>query len=878
MAMGSNDGSSQTLANGRYLITAKLGEGGMGAVYRATDRNIDADVVIKVPLRAMLADPEFSRRFKEEIRSLVKLSHPNIVKLSDVGDWDGLPFAVMQFLSGGSLEDRRPTGPAGNFGASDPREIALWLRGIASALDYVHSQNYVHRDVKPGNILFDTQGHPFLGDFGVVKVLASASDVGTKATRTAMTGAGMVVGTAEYMAPELIMGEAFDGRVDQYALAASVYEILCGQRPFEDEVKTKVLVHQTTKPPPLLNVIASWIPSSLSDAVLKGLAKDPKDRYANCSEFAAAVISAVAEAFGNQPERIRFQCTTCRKTLGLSPADYKRLSESGRSVPCPGCKAPFQVPQAKNSGATPPSSGAEWAAGGTRVEPRLNGSGEVASASARRATVVESAGAASQNIGGANLAPRTVVERLDPRPPVGTLVEQPGLVRSPVTMIEQSGPIASQTPTSGLDLAGDAPLSADVGIGSTAARSNVLPIPWIIAGLSAAAACIALVFTVGLLTSKNERINTNASLAKAPAPRNDHPQAPSDVTPLQLNAQARPADSQSLPLSAKTTSVDPRTFPRESAPDLLISEDDNPNKSSTTNLNASRSPLSNQGLTSLNTSSARVEETSVNPPSVPPMPSESTIPTSDSAIIRPTRNLSFERNPVPLEKLLANPFLYANKMVVLKRVYCIANIVTHRPDGTLTLPIIESDLVLQQDAGRASIFARRGKDFELDVDPKLAISLMKRNVLRESYTASQTPPNWGDNVAIFTVAVTPTTKSDSKDWVITIIKGEFLVNIGPDVVVIAKKRRLKVVYKTLTITPDGETRADGKPEDWAQPERILHIANQFKGMIENQARQLSDAKWAEFNNLLNNVINRSLIDTERNDRIQTERNRKMIIP
>ncbi|MHC5542753.1 protein kinase domain-containing protein, partial [Singulisphaera rosea] len=101
------------LANGRYLITAKLGEGGMGSVYRARDQNIDADVVIKVPLASMLNDPEFSRRFKDEIRSLVKLSHPYIVKISDVGDWGGLPFAVMQFLPGRTLEDRRTAGPGG---------------------------------------------------------------------------------------------------------------------------------------------------------------------------------------------------------------------------------------------------------------------------------------------------------------------------------------------------------------------------------------------------------------------------------------------------------------------------------------------------------------------------------------------------------------------------------------------------------------------------------------------------------------------------------------------------------------------------------------------------------------------------------------------
>src|SRR4029077_14850122 len=143
----------------------------------------------------------------------------HIVKVSDVGEWEGTPFAVMQFLPGGSLEDRRPIGPGGHPFPCEPSEVLRWLAEVAEALDYVHAQGYVHRDVKPGNILFDANGHAFLSDFGVAKVLASAAD--TRASHTAMTGAGMVLGTPEYMAPELIMGEPFDGRVDQYALAVT---------------------------------------------------------------------------------------------------------------------------------------------------------------------------------------------------------------------------------------------------------------------------------------------------------------------------------------------------------------------------------------------------------------------------------------------------------------------------------------------------------------------------------------------------------------------------------------------------------------------------------------------------------------------------------
>src|SRR5262249_46080616 len=161
---------------------------------------IEADVVVKVPRQAMMEDPEFAGRFTREIRSLVQLSHPHIVKVTDVGEWEGSPFAVMQFLPGGSLEDRRPIGAGGHPLPCEPKEVPGWLGAVAGALDYVHAQGYVHRDVKPANILFDGDGHAFLSDFGVAKVLSSSAAAG--GSRTAMTGAGMVLGTPEYMAPE----------------------------------------------------------------------------------------------------------------------------------------------------------------------------------------------------------------------------------------------------------------------------------------------------------------------------------------------------------------------------------------------------------------------------------------------------------------------------------------------------------------------------------------------------------------------------------------------------------------------------------------------------------------------------------------------------
>ena len=310
MTIASNVWEGLTLAGERYRITAKLGEGGMGFVYRAVDQNIDADVVIKVPRQAMMDDPEFAGRFTREIRSLVKLSHPHIVKVTDVGTFEGTPFAVMQYLAGGSLEDQRSRGPHGQAFPCDPRKVSRWLGAVAEAIDYIHTQGYVHRDVKPANILFDTLGHAFLSDFGVAKVLASSRNA--PASQTAATGAGLVLGTPEYMAPELIMGEPFDGRADQYALAITVYEMLCGRRPFEDETKTKVLVLHTWKLPPALTEWCPALPDRLSQAVLKGLAKRPADRYAHCAELARA-IAAAADGVVARDDRVRLKCSVCGK-------------------------------------------------------------------------------------------------------------------------------------------------------------------------------------------------------------------------------------------------------------------------------------------------------------------------------------------------------------------------------------------------------------------------------------------------------------------------------------------------------------------------------------------------------------------------------------
>ena len=191
-AAGHNILIDQTLVE-RYHVTAKIGEGGMGSVYKANDLKLNSEVVIKTPHAALIKDAEFAARFRREIRSLVQLSHAHIVKVMDVGVHDGLPFAVMQYLPGGSLEERqRPCAPS---------EILEWLDDIADALDFMHQRGLIHRDVKPANILLDESGRAYLGDFGIAKVVAADDESNQKG----LTGTGTMIGTGEFMAPEMLM-------------------------------------------------------------------------------------------------------------------------------------------------------------------------------------------------------------------------------------------------------------------------------------------------------------------------------------------------------------------------------------------------------------------------------------------------------------------------------------------------------------------------------------------------------------------------------------------------------------------------------------------------------------------------------------------------
>ena len=315
------------IAGGRYKILGRVGQGSMGQVYLAHDRQLQTDVVLKFPFADDKASsgPDWLDRFAREIRSLVQLSHPHIVKVFDVGEFEGRPFVAMQFLAGGSLKDRIALGAGGERRPMPAQSLGDWLLEIAKALDFIHAQKHIHRDVKPANILFDRFGHAFLGDFGIIKALAS-TEAGWQ--ENSLAAPGFLVGTPNYVAPEIVMGRPFDGRVDQYSLAMTVHEVLSGTNCMEGPTPSATVVNQTMVVPPALTELIPSVPGRLSDALSRGLAKEPGERFGSCVALAQEILAAIPCA--------------ATPAAGPAPTIPTTRGQPGR-VPCPACQAPLPV-------------------------------------------------------------------------------------------------------------------------------------------------------------------------------------------------------------------------------------------------------------------------------------------------------------------------------------------------------------------------------------------------------------------------------------------------------------------------------------------------------------------------------------------------------
>jgi WD40 repeat protein/tetratricopeptide (TPR) repeat protein/tRNA A-37 threonylcarbamoyl transferase component Bud32 len=257
---------------GRFELVEAVGVGAFGSVYKARDPQLDRTVAIKVPRAGSLATAEDRDRFLREARSVAQLRHARIVPVHEVGEHEGTPYLVSDFVRGVTLSDlltsRRPT----------PREAAALVADIADTLQYAHEQGVIHRDVKPSNILLDDQGRPHLMDFGLAK---------REAGEVTMTFDGQVLGTPAYMSPEQAKGEGHkvDGRSDIYSLGVILYELLTGELPFRGN--TRMLLHQVLHDEPRSpRSLNDRIPRDLETICIKAMAKEPSRRYATMRELA----------------------------------------------------------------------------------------------------------------------------------------------------------------------------------------------------------------------------------------------------------------------------------------------------------------------------------------------------------------------------------------------------------------------------------------------------------------------------------------------------------------------------------------------------------------------------------------------------------------
>ena len=254
---------------GHYRILALLGRGGMADVYRAEDERLGREVALKAVPPEFARDPERIERFQREVRAAAGLDHPGIVTVYEFGQGEGQHFYTMSLMRGGDLKARIRAHTEG----MSPDEARRVVAAVAQALDYAHRRGFVHRDVKPENILFDEEGRPQLTDFGIARAMESG---------TRMTATGMSIGSPHYMSPEQAQGLQVDGRSDLYSLGVVLYEMLTGRLPFEAGNTLAVAYAHVNHPVPELPVaLGQWQP-----VLDRLLAKSPEDRYGSAGELA----------------------------------------------------------------------------------------------------------------------------------------------------------------------------------------------------------------------------------------------------------------------------------------------------------------------------------------------------------------------------------------------------------------------------------------------------------------------------------------------------------------------------------------------------------------------------------------------------------------
>ncbi|MCB9421268.1 MAG: protein kinase [Ardenticatenaceae bacterium] len=325
---------------GRYLVQSLLGQGGMAVVYRAIDPRFEREVAIKILSHELLPDPQFRQRFDREAKMIAALEHPFIVPVHDFGDQDGQPYLVMRLMSGGTLTNRLESGPL------PLPKVAQIVQRLSSALAEAHKRGVIHRDLKPGNVLFDQYDLAYLSDFGIARMTERSST---------LTG-GNTMGTPGYMSPEQIEGQPVDGRSDIYALGVLTYEMVTGRRPFEADTPMMVMVKQMTEQAPRLADLRNDLPLEYDLLLEKTMAREPAKRPSSVIEvsemlFAATRASRQAEPPtmvtssdpSDNPAKVATQVAPELPAATPRPPARAYETKSVLLIACPSCQQPIDI-------------------------------------------------------------------------------------------------------------------------------------------------------------------------------------------------------------------------------------------------------------------------------------------------------------------------------------------------------------------------------------------------------------------------------------------------------------------------------------------------------------------------------------------------------
>jgi eukaryotic-like serine/threonine-protein kinase len=331
--MASTDTLIDTLFDGRYRISRKLGSGGMANVYLAQDEHLGRRVAIKILDDRHARDDQFVERFRREAQHAAGLSHPNIVSIYDRGEAEGTYYIAMEYVEGRTLKELLVArGPS-------PLGIAIdYTRQILSALRFAHRNGIVHRDIKPHNVIVDGEGRVKVMDFGIARAGAASQ----------MTEAGSIIGTAQYLSPEQARGAPVDQTSDLYSTGIVLYELLTGTVPFTGETPVEIAMKHLSQVPEPPSFHRAEVPRDLDYVALRALAKDPADRYHSAEEMDSD-LERIGRGIGVSAETAEAATTVLSQTDVGEAATTIRPAATGARTYTPGRYYEYDEPPRRRS-------------------------------------------------------------------------------------------------------------------------------------------------------------------------------------------------------------------------------------------------------------------------------------------------------------------------------------------------------------------------------------------------------------------------------------------------------------------------------------------------------------------------------------------------